>query len=163
MAKGTFSIFSKVQDVEVHESEIRATSDYLNSYLIVPIKLLLRLPNPNNFLDFYSYESTLYFGNEEMFCSYKNIILGRSCYGDSELQLEIEFELKKNVISQIEKFRNDDLQFKIKTNFLIAIKDRIDLDNNKIILSSNYIQNLSAQIQFVIPKSQWIEKVLPQL
>lgn len=84
MGKGTFSILSKAQDVEVHVADIRGSSNYLNSYLFVTIRLILRLPNPNTFLDIYSCESTIYFGNNEMFCSSKNTIISISCTFDSE-------------------------------------------------------------------------------
>lgn len=40
MGKGTFSILSKAQDVEVKELEIIASSDALNSYLTISVHII---------------------------------------------------------------------------------------------------------------------------
>ncbi len=163
MGKGTFAIISTVQDVEVKEQEILASSDALNSYLSIPVNVSYRLPQPNMSVDFLSIESTLLFGENQIICSelYQNI--GDSKQYDTEFKIFLKFQLTQKVISQIEKHRKSDLRFMIIINFLITLKNKLDLNQNKTIWSSNLVQNLNSQIDFQIPKSTWIETLMPNL
>ncbi len=163
MGKGTFAIISTVHDVEVKEQEILASSDALNSYLTIPVHVTFRLPQPNMAIDFLGCESTLLFGENQMFCSKLSKNLGYTYFDFSEFPIFLKFNLTKDVISQIEKNRQSDLRFTIKLNFLIVIKNKIETVSKKIIWSSNLVQNLNSQIDFHIPKSTWIENLLPSL
>jgi hypothetical protein len=163
MGKGIFAILSKVQDIEIKEQEILASSDALNSYLSIPVNVSYRLPQPNMAVDFLSIESILLFGENQILCSDFNKNIGYSYALDSEFKIELKFLLTKEVISQIEKLRTSDLRFMIKINFLITLKNKLDLNQNKTIWSSTMVQNLNSQIDFQIPKSTWIETLMPNL
>lgn len=163
MGKGTFAIISTVQDVEVKEQEILAISDALNSYLSIPVNVSYQLPQPNMAVDFLSIESILLFGENQILCSNFNKNIGYSYALDSEFKIELKFLLTNGVISQIEKHRKSDLRFMIKINFLITLKNKLDLNQNITIWSSTMVQNLNSQIDFQIPKSTWIETLMPNL
>lgn len=163
MGNGTFAILSKVQDLEVKEQEVVASSDALNSYLSIPVNVIFRLPQTNMAVDFLGIESTLLFGENQILCSDFNKNIGYSHILDSEFKIVLKFLLTKEVISQIEKLRTSDLRFMIKINFLITLKDKLDLNQNKTIWSSTMVQNLNSQIDFQIPKSTWIDTLMPCL
>lgn len=163
MGKGSFAILSKIQDVEVRQQEISASSDALNSYFFIPVHVTFRLPQPNMSIDFLGCESNLLFGENQMFCSQFNKNVGYSYFDNSEFRIDLKFNLTKDVISQIEKHRQSDLRFTIKINFLCALKYRIEIDPTKILWSSNLVQNLDSHLNFQIPKSTWIETLMPSL
>ena len=80
-----------------------------------------------------------------------------------DFRIDLKFQLTNKVISQIEKLRKSDLRFFIKINFLITLKNKFDLNQNKTIWSLNLVDNPNSQIDFQIPKSTWIETLMPNL
>lgn len=163
MGKGSFEILSKVQDVEVKEQEIIASSDALNSYLTIPVNVKFRLPQSNMSIDFLGCESTLLFGENQMLCSQFNKNIGYTYFDDSNFRIDLKFNLTKDVISQIEKLRHSSLRFTIKMKFLIALKNKIVLNSDVTLWSSNYLQNQDSQIEIEIPKSTWVESLMLNL
>lgn len=159
MATGKFTINSNVQEVELIENDIMASSDSLNSYLELPAKISIHFSQENIAIDFLCFESNLFFGDMKMVCSSINSIIGGTYWDNNEINLNLKFKITKDVISQIEKFRQSDVEFHIKLKFLFIIKDRITLESNKNL----YSDNKETLISIEIPQSKWVNSIMPKL
>jgi hypothetical protein len=159
MATGKFTINADVQEVELNENEIMASSDSLNSYLEMPAKISIHFKEENIEIDFLSFESNLFFGDMQMVCSDIHSIKGGTYFNNNKIDLNLKFKITKDVISQIEKFRQSDVKFYIKLKFLFIIKNRIKLESNQNL----YSEMKETSISFEIPQSKWVNSIMPKL
>jgi hypothetical protein len=158
MAKTTFTVLSKVQDVEFDQSEhFEAEYDGLRSKLKMFFLFNLRMPNPVTQLNLVIVHFRLRLYNPSLLLSEINVPFGMSVDQQEWKQgLWAEFSLDKDAVRSIEKSRTGDVKFSIEIEGLFSY-------SGGSYPNGSYSMERAHAFTVIIPKSVWIEEFLPKL
>lgn len=156
----SFSILSKVQNIEVQPNELDGRFDGFLSYLEFLIYFKFRPPQQRYEFDVLSIKSKLVLPGEIIISTvilHPNI----SVRNESTFAEWFKFELDTRAIEFIEDKRKGDIQFKIELEFQILLRSLGGIDGaikntEGILLERTYLQP-------IIPKSIWAEKILKNM
>lgn len=167
MAKGSFTIGDYSQEIIVNHEHITGRHDNIHAFLNIYVELTLRLQkeNKNISYDFLSIHSKLLLLKEGIEVS--SLITPCDFYvfnKENITSCHLSFPLTKSNLNFIEKVRNgSDLNLKIEFVFHTLRKNALQLIENEIMWTVDGTRNFRGEIQFVVPRSFWIETVLPKL
>ncbi len=167
MPNGSFSIGSRMQDINVSLEHVVAEHDGLRSFIKIFLGLKLKLPdgNKNTGFDFLNVQSNLLLLNSNIQLSSSDTPCAINLF-DREIETGIwlRFYLDDASIFAVQKYRNGgDLTLRIDFTFTALRKEALNLIDNDITWGVEQVENFRGQVQFVVPKSYWVEKLLPAL
>ncbi|HTD41431.1 MAG TPA: hypothetical protein VK671_12470 [Mucilaginibacter sp.] len=164
MSEATFTISSAIQSVKIGLPNISGSKDSLNAYLHIPIDFILRVTNDEIGFDILPINARLLFQNPTQLLSECIGQTGVAIHGrESNRGYILTFRLNEKVLHFIEKTRTGDLNIQLELRIHTLIKSSIQKLTGRRSFVNDYIQSDSVLINFQIPKSVWIEKILPNL
>lgn len=159
MSQNSFTVFTKVQDLEIQPSEVKAEFDGLTRKFSVFLRYLFRKPNDRMEFDILAISATLKFQEINAIISTLHIHPIISITSPELKSGEwLEFQLDETALEVIEKSRKGNLNFTINLKFQILIRPLGGLDGN--LKQASGIILGEASIPFVVPKSEWVENLL---
>lgn len=157
-----FSVFSKVQDIKVMPDEVTGNYDGLKSFLNVFVKFSFRRPSKQMRFEVTSLSAKLKLNNPNVLLSQAYIMPAFQVQSDFERDEVFNFELDEKAISVIEKNRSGDINFLLDLNILVLVLTEVNAAGSIVNTVEGTYRN-TAMLQFQIPKSKWVETVLPTL
>lgn len=162
MNKSSFDIFSKVQDVSVNPENITGTFDGLRSFLNVFISVVYRPPSKELSIDVIAMSAKLKLQHPGTLLSEVVLPVGQSIPREEYSTGEwFNFVLDEPAMHTIEKSRTGDIQFIIELTVVTNLKSHFNSSSQKIIKSLDQVHKGSTRLSLVIPRSVWVEKILP--
>lgn len=171
MASGSFTIGSQSNDIVINHENVSGHYDGFNAFLNLPVKFEVARPSsPGVALDFTSIIAKLYssntgFAQKEVLMSESFIPCNEHVHGsDKKFHHTFNFSLPQQTIHVLEKLRNgSDLNLIIKFVFVTQRRSKLQgLGLNDAWSLDGFI-TAQGEIRFTIPRSYWIEKVMPCL
>jgi hypothetical protein len=164
MNETTFTILNYNQTVTTRPSEISGDHDALNFYLNVPVNFNLRTLNDDHGFDLLPVNARLSFQGPLQLLSEVAGLRGISVHGrESQSGYILKFILNDRVVDFIEKNRKEDLNMLLELNLNAYIKTSMQNVTGRRSFSTDYIHSETVRLDFQIPKSTWVEKILPKL
>lgn len=155
----SLNILSKVQDVEVSTEEISGSFDGLNSNLSVKVNFRFRVPDGYNGMYINTILAALYLSDINTQLSEVQLpvplLIDKPEYSRKHT---FQFKLTEKALSLIERQRQGDVNLAINiqlgANILVRISSMYQL---------KLVEECHNKLSFSIPKSIWVESMLPQL
>ncbi|MBW4888480.1 hypothetical protein KXQ82_02085 [Mucilaginibacter sp. HMF5004] len=164
MSEASFNIGTKLQSVKITPTNINGSNDNLNAYLIVPIQFILRPEKEGYGFDIPSISTKLKLQSTGQFLSetflQTDMSVGRN---GTDRTFSPLFLLNENALQHIEKSRSGDLLFSVEITIQSYLKYIPDVGNGVKFYVPTSIQVDKIQILVNIPRSEWIDKLLPSL
>ena len=150
-----------VQEAEIKPEGISASSDGLRSYLSIVVSFIFRKSKFERF-DVSSIKAKLKLKNPNVLLSETVALYGISVLApEIKPELRFDFIIDDKAINAIEKYRNGDIWFSIELSISALIKSSFLLTTQQEKYSFDRIDNEMVNIDLFIPKSIWIEKIIP--
>ena len=158
----SFTFFTKVQDVKIIPSEIIGNYDGLKSFLNISIHFTFRPPTREIRFDVVSLIAKLKLENPNVLLSQVQIMPAINVKMDSDTSELFIFTIDEETINIIEKNRNGDINFFIELTALISAFKEVNAGGYIVNSAHGTLKDI-AKLHFSIPKSIWVEKILPTL
>lgn len=164
MQSTSFSVLSIGQDINIIPEEINSNHDGLNSFLYVPVHFTFRITNKDKEFEVISICARLRIGEGTTFLS-ECLRLTSFSIKTSEFKSgeTFTFKLDDRTISFIEANRKDNFLVSIEFQISILMKSKVLFRQLGTTNSLDYIQTERATHYFSIPRSTWVENLLPGL
>ncbi|WP_121811305.1 hypothetical protein [Mucilaginibacter kameinonensis] len=164
MSETNFSILNYSQHIKISVNEITAYQDHLHAYLQVPLHFILRVLNPKETaFDLLPGTFRLLFNQPKQLLSENYGLRGISV---RQIEMNsgylVTFKMDQREMQFIEQSRKGDLQMALEINVNAIIKNRVDAGDGRSFYSSDHIHAEIVVVNFIIPRSIWIEKLLPK-
>ena len=157
MTKTSFTFLSKVQDVGFEMDQLEGSFDGLTSTLRTFFLFHLRMPNSVTHLSLVMVHFRLKLYSPSILLSQANISFGMSLDRDDwEQGLAVHFSLGKDAINCIEKNRSGDVKLAIEMACLFSF-------SGGSYPNGGFRKEFLHPMQITIPKSVWVENILPKL
>lgn len=158
MSKTSFTVFSRSQNVEFDQSEhFEGSFDSLRSSLKFFFMFHLQMPSTVTQLSLVFLNIRLKLYNPGVLLAQTTVPFGMTCDKKEWKQgLWIEFILDKDAIHSIENTRQGDVRFIVEMNGLFSY-------SGGSFPEGGYTNEVAHPFQVVLPKSEWVEKILPKL
>ncbi len=160
MNTNSFSIQSKVQNIEVQPNDIDGSFDGFLSYLRFFVNFKFRQPTPRTEFDVLAITARLLLPREVIISKvvvHPNISVSNDC----SMAEWFKFELNQRALEFIEKTRTGDIQFKLELDFQIQLKSLTGIDASGRSAEGTFVER--TYLQPIVPKSIWAEKILKSL
>lgn len=162
MNKSSFSILSKIQDLSLSSNEITGSYDGLNSFLNVDCNFFFRAPTKEITFDVISISAKLRFQSPRALISKTHIHDGTPVKQDLEIHNRFNFQLTESAFHFIENHRNNDVNFILELEILVYMKNAMNC-NGYMVSNAQGAINMTTKLDFSIPRSVWVERILPSL
>lgn len=161
----SFQIGTLVQDGFVKLENVQTTTDGLRAFMTIYLDFQLRKSRDadnTTAINFFSIQANLLLlhGNVLLStttqpCSFKLF------EEDVDTGASLRFMLDDAAIFAIQKFRNgEDVHLKIEYTVSALVKDAFEPIDKTIVWSAENVRYFQGQTQFIIPKSNWSEKLI---
>jgi len=161
----TFDIGSTRQTIKkIDPNEIISYCDALNSTISIYIGFILRAPADDTGFDMISISAKLNFSSPIVLLSETVLPVGYPVQSsDFPVGFTLTFNIDKRAIHFIESNRTGDVGMQLNLTILCLAKNKIVLDSGRRVFAADYSQRIHHNINFEIPRSKWVEKILPGL
>ena len=164
MSEAFFTIHSASQTVKVTTDYISGRHDILNAYLNVHLSFAMRTTKADIAFDLLPVNARLFFREPQQLLSETRGHLTTSVYNrESLIGYHISFPLNAATMHFIEKHRDKDLNLGLDLDIHALVKSATAQPGAKSAYSVDYIHSETVKIYFEIPRSVWIEKILPEM
>lgn len=164
MNEASFTISSVSQSVKIDPVHIFGSHDALYAYLNVPVNFTLRNLSEDKAFDLLPVNGQLSFQQPAQFLSETIAPWGTSAMGrESNPGYVLKFKLEEQALHFIEKNRKADLQMLLEFNIHTLIKSTFKNPTGGRSFSSDFLHSETTKLNFQIPRSVWVEKILPEL
>ncbi|MBL7872097.1 MAG: hypothetical protein JNM78_10825 [Cyclobacteriaceae bacterium] len=167
MANGNFTIGARSQDITVLPEDITTEHDGLRSFIKVFLRLKLKLNEGTKItsFDFINIHTTLLLLNGNIQLSSTTTPCAIKLF-DKEVEtgIWVKFYMDDRSIFAAQKYRDGgDLKLRIDLTFTALRKKVLNLNDNETLWGIERVENFTGEVQLVVPKSYWVEKLLPAL
>jgi len=158
MTQTNFTVMSKLQEARFSPEHFEGGHDALNSFLKLFIEFTFRIPNDIHSFNLSGIRAVLRLYNPSIQLSEVNLPVGIHVHRDEYKQgVWFHFPISEKAIHLIEKNRTGAVGFivEIHTQTTLLTKSQ----RPEILVQNEYAHPL----QFNVPRSEWVEKILPKL
>lgn len=164
MNESHFSVQNTSQKIRVIPSDIYPHFDGLQAIIGIPLNFALHPTRNGHFFDIVSVEAKLRLGNLGTLLSQTIIhpaISPRNYTWEGGKSLN--FILSEKALQFIEKKREGDLVFALEITLSLLIRKELTLNPSLSFTSPEYWSTETVNLSFTIPRSVWVEKILPKI
>ena len=164
MSETSFVIQNAGQTVKVNPNEISGNYDSLNTYLNIHLYFVFKPPFNDTKFDIISITGQLKFQNGNQLLSEIVVPVSLSSpRNESPAGVPLYFNMSDEAIHYIEKNRDGDLFMQLDIKIQALIKSAVPGAIANRVYSVDYIHIDTIRLPFQIPRSVWVEKILPKL
>jgi hypothetical protein len=164
MSEASFTISSTLQKATVSVDLISGSHDALYAYLHIPINFSLSTPGSDVGFDILPVIYRLFQRSPAQLLSEASGPFGASMLArESKSGYVLKFSLTKETFNFIEASRNGDVQLTLELNIHALIKAAFKDTEGHRRFSPDRLNSETISIMFQIPRSVWVEKILPEL
>jgi hypothetical protein len=165
MQETSFIIANTGQKIKINPNDVFSHSDKLNSYLNFQLSFELNPPTKLDFaFDCFSIAANLHFQNPTQILSEVLIPTAISVAENIVYPaISVSFILNEKSIHFIESNRKGDIFLGLELKIQAAIKRQIPNSPGVKYYAIDHLVNESVKINFSLPHSNWVEKILPGL
>lgn len=161
-----FTVLSKVQDIDIDPSNISGITDGFQSYLNIDVNFTFRPPRQATAFDIILIRAKLVLQNYSVCISEAQELVDANVRWqegaekqERDYSRQFKFRINEKAFHLIEKQRKGDLKIGIEFEAMVLVKEEVI----KLIQNASSTLRVSARKDCTIPKSIWVEKILPSL
>jgi hypothetical protein len=166
MANGNFTIGVRSQDITVLPDDVATQHDGLRSFIKIFLRLKLKLNEGTKItsFDFINVHATLLLTSNIQLSSTTTPCAIHLFDTEVETGIWVKFYLDDRAIFAAQKHRDGgDLRLRIDLTFTALRKRALPVTGNETLWGIERVENFTGEVQFIVPKSDWVERLLPAL